>query len=178
MPSAGWNIRDTNRVTRKINTKDLVQKIEKLTKERMSQGDVVDMNDIRRLRDKKVQSTILIIEDDETIRAALRRVFESEGYRVLAAADGTQLSEVLDDAPVDLIMLDIGLPWINGFELAEMMKAHDDLKDIPLVFLSARTSDQDVKRGFEVGADDYIKKPFDIEKVKRTVNTLIQLAQN
>src|SRR5690606_36944597 len=163
-------------VSRKMNTKDLVRKIEKLTKERMSQGDVIDMGDLRRLKERKIQRSILIIEDDETIRAALKRVFEGEGYRVMAAADGTQLSSVLDDAPVDLIVLDVGLPWINGFELAEMMKSHSDLKEIPLVFLSARTSDVDVKRGFEVGASDYIKKPFDIEKVKRTVNTLIHLA--
>lgn len=162
----------------KINTKDLVQKIEKLTKERMAKSDVVDMDDIRRLKERKIQRTILIIEDDETIRAALKRVFESDGYRVLAAVDGTQLSSVLDDTAVDLIVLDVGLPWINGFELAEMMKANNDLKDIPLVFLSARTSDADVKKGFEVGASDYIKKPFDIEKVKRTVNTLIHLAND
>lgn len=162
--------------SRKINTKDLVNKIQKLTRERMSEGDVVDMNDLRRLRERRTQRSILLIEDDETIRAALKRVLESEGYRVLAAADGTQLSEVLDGSAVDLIMLDVGLPWINGFELAEMMKAHEDLCEIPLIFLSARTSDADVKRGFEVGADDYIKKPFDLEKVKRTVNTLIALA--
>ena len=165
-------------MSRKINTKDLVSKIERLSKERMSKGDVVEMSDLRKLKERKIQRTILLIEDDETIRAALKRVFEGDGYRVLAAADGTQLSNVLDDAPVDLIMLDVGLPWINGFELAEMMKAHDDLCEIPLVFLSARTSDADVKRGFEVGADDYIKKPFDIEKVKRTVNTLIHLAHD
>jgi two-component system aerobic respiration control protein ArcA len=79
---------------------------------------------------------------------------------------------------VDLILLDVGLPWINGFELAEMMKGHKDLSEIPLVFLSARTSDADMKRGFSVGADDYIKKPFDIEKVKKTVNTLIRLAHD
>jgi two-component system aerobic respiration control protein ArcA len=161
----------------KINTKDLVHKIERLTKERMAKEDVVDMGELRRLKERKIQHTLLIIEDDETIRGALKRMFEGEGYRVLAAADGTQLSSVLDDAPLDLIMLDIGLPWINGFELAEMMKSHPDLKEIPLVFLSARTGDDDVKRGFEVGADDYIKKPFDIEKVKRTVNTLIHLAR-
>lgn len=165
-------------MARKINTKDLVQKIEKLTKERMSQREVVAMDDLRKLKERKIQRTILIIEDDETIRSALKRVFENEGYRVLAAADGTQLSTVLDDSPVDLIVLDVGLPWINGFELAEMMKAHGDLKGIPLVFLSARTSDADIKRGFDVGADDYIKKPFDIEKVKRTVNTLIHLAHD
>lgn len=161
---------------RKIDTKDLVQKIERLTKERMSKSDVVSMDDIRRLKEKKQPRSILLIEDDETVRAALKRVLEGEGYKVLAAVDGTQLSSVLDDTAIDLIMLDVGLPWINGYELAEMMKSHKDLKDIPLIFLSARTSDADVKRGFEVGADDYIKKPFDIEKVKRTVHTLIQLA--
>jgi two-component system aerobic respiration control protein ArcA len=163
-------------LSRKINTKDLVHKIERLTKERMRKENVLDLDQLRKLKERKIQRTILVIEDDETIRAALKRVFESEGYRVLAAADGTQLSSVLDDAPVDLIMLDVGLPWINGFELAEMMKANEDLSEIPLIFLSARTSDADVKRGFEVGADDYIKKPFDIDKVKQTVNTLIQLA--
>ncbi len=165
-------------MSRKINTRDLVNKIERLTRERISENGVVQLDELRKLKDKKVQRTLLLIEDDETIRMALRRAFEDDGYRVLAAADGTQLSEVLDGAPIDLIMLDIGLPWINGFELAEMMKAHDDLKEIPLVFLSGRTSDQDVKRGFDVGADDYIKKPFDLEKVKRTVNTLIHLAHN
>jgi two-component system aerobic respiration control protein ArcA len=165
-------------VSRKINTKDLVQKIEKLTRERMAKSDVIEMDDIRRLKEKKSPRTILLIEDDETVRSALKRVLEGEGYRVLAATDGTQLASVLDDGPLDLIMLDIGLPWINGFELAEMMKSHKDLKDIPLIFLSARTSDVDVKRGFEVGADDYIKKPFDIEKVKHTIRTLIQLAHD
>ena len=144
----------------------------------MTQDDVIDINDVRQLRGRKIQRSILIIEDDETIRAALKRMFESEGYRVLAAADGTQLSSVLDDSAVDLIILDVGLPWINGFELAEMMKANEDLCEIPLVFLSARTADADIKRGFAVGADDYIKKPFDIEKVKRTVNTLIHLAHD
>lgn len=165
-------------MARKIDTKDLVKKIEKLAKERMSRDGVVDMDDLRRLKQRKIQRSILLIEDDETIRAALKRLFEGEGYRVLAAADGTQLSDLLDESAVDLIILDVGLPWINGFELAEMMKGHKDLREIPLVFLSARTGEADIKRGFEVGADDYIKKPFEIEKVKRTVNTLIQLAHD
>lgn len=163
---------------KKFNTKDLVQKIERLTRQRMAERDVISMDDLRRAKPRPAPRTILLIEDDETIRAALKRAFEGDDYRVLAAADGTQLSSVLDDSAVDLIMLDVGLPWINGFELAEMMKSHADLKDIPLVFLSARTGDDDVKRGFAVGADDYIKKPFDLEKVKRTVNTLIHLAHS
>lgn len=160
---------------KKINTRDLVLKIEKLTRERMIKSDVVSMDELRRVKKPTTPFCILVVEDDETIRMALKRMFEGEGYRVITAVDGTQLSTVLDDNPIDLILLDIGLPWINGYELAAMMKEHKDLREIPLVFLSGRTSEADVKRGFEVGADDYITKPFDIENVKKTVRTLIEL---
>jgi two-component system aerobic respiration control protein ArcA len=110
------------------------------------------------------------------MRGALIRIFESEGYKVKSAADATQLSEVLDDNPIDLVLLDIGLPWVNGFELAELMKENKDLKKIPLVFLSGHSSHEDMKRAFDLGANDFIKKPFDIEKVKKTVRTLLKLA--
>lgn len=163
---------------KRIQTKDLIAKIEKITRERMSKEKVLDIRDLRQMRDAHEPLTILIIEDDETIRAALKRIFEGEGYRVVAAADGTHLSQVLDDHPIDLIILDVGLPWINGFELAQLMKGHPDLKNIPLIFVSGRTSEEDIKQGFAVGADDFIKKPFDIEKIKKTVHTLMKLAHS
>jgi two-component system, OmpR family, aerobic respiration control protein ArcA len=161
----------------RINTKDLVKKIEKLTKERIVQEGVVNLQDYRDLKKKADPKTILVIEDDETMRGALKRIFEGEGYRVKLAADGTQLSSVLDDSPIDLIILDIGLPWINGLELAKLLKEHEDLKSIPLIFVSGKTGDLDVKRGFDAGADDYIKKPFDVERIKKTVATLLQLTK-
>ncbi len=162
-------------MSKKINTKSLIDKIEKLTKEKMTQQDVVSLDQFRKVQKKEDPRSLLIIDDDETIRAALRRMFESEGYKVITAADGTQLSDVLDDSPIDLIILDIGLPWLNGYELAKLLKEHEDLKKIPLIFLSGKTSELDVKRGFEVGADDYIKKPFDVEKMKKAVETLLRL---
>jgi two-component system, OmpR family, aerobic respiration control protein ArcA len=162
---------------RKINTKKLIDKIEKVTRERIANNSVVSLDEFRNLKKKKEPQTILVIDDDETMRAALKRIFEADGYRVLTASDGTQLAGVLDDNPIELIILDIGLPWINGFELAQMMKEHEDLRKIPLIFISARRSDTDVRRGFEVGADDYIKKPFDIEQIRKTVTTLMRLAK-
>ena len=159
----------------KLNTRDLVAKIERLAKEKMRQEDIVPLKDFRDLKQKQNQKCILVIEDDETMRSALKRIFESENYRCKTAADGTQLSTVLDDSPIDLIVLDIGLPWINGIELAKLLKEHEYLKNIPLIFVSGKVGDLDVKRGFEAGADDYIKKPFDIEKIKKTVATLLKL---
>ena len=160
---------------KKIDLNDLVTKIEELTKSRVTGGEVVSLDDYRQLMQKKNAKTVLVIDDDETMRNVLKRAFEADGMKVLLAADGTQLSDVVDDTAVDLIILDVGLPWINGYELAKLMKEHDDLKFIPLVFISGKTSELDVKRGFEVGADDYIKKPFDIEKIRKTVRTLLHL---
>ncbi len=160
---------------KKINTESLIKKIEKVTRDKLANENVVSLTEYRKLTQRKDPKSILVIDDDETMRAALKRLFEAEGFKVICAADGTQLSLVLDDNPIDLIILDIGLPWINGFELATLLKEHGDLKDIPLVFISGKTSEEDVKRGFEVGADDYIKKPFDIEKVKKTIHTLLAL---
>lgn len=159
-----------------MKTKDLVQKIEKLARERMAKEKVIDIKLIKRSSAKE-QSTILLIEDDETIRKALSRMLEAEGYRVRAAVDGTQLSDLLDDTPLDLIMMDIGLPWVNGLELAEMMKAHEQLKAIPLILISGRSSKEDIKKGFAAGCDDYLTKPFDLEKIKKTIATLLQIAK-
>ncbi len=164
-------------MSKKIDAKDLVAKIERLARERMASGDVVDLKSVRDLKEKKRKPSVLVIEDDDTMRAALKRILESDGLDVRSAADGTQLGEALGDIPVDLILLDVGLPWINGLELAKLLKEHEALREIPLVFISGKTSEFDIKRGFEAGADDYIKKPFEIEKVKKTVRTLLKLNQ-
>ena len=106
----------------------------------------------------------------------MKKIFELDGYIVKLAADGTELSQALDEATPDLILMDVGLPWLNGFELGQMMKEHKDLKQIPLVFVSGKTSDEDVKKAFAIGADDYIKKPFEIDKLKKTVKTLLKIS--
>ncbi len=159
---------------RSINTKKLVEKIEKITKDKITSEKVVSLSDFRAVHQKAKPKSILVVDDDETVRLAMKRLFEGEGYRVLLASDGTQLSQVLDQGPIELIILDIGLPWINGFELCKLLKEHEDLNKIPVVFVSAKTSELDVKRGFDVGANDYIKKPFNIDEVKKTVHTLLK----
>ena len=164
-------------MSKKINTKDLVGKIEKMTKARIAGQSVVSLDQFRDAKKKLEPKNLLIIEDDESMRSAYQRVFSSEGYVLKMAADASELSKVLDDQVMDLIILDVGLPWINGFELAQLLKEHKDLKKIPLVFISASASQEDMKKAFEIGADDYIKKPFDIDKLKKTISTLLKLSQ-
>jgi len=161
---------------KRMNTSDLIAKIEKLTKSRIAGQEVVPLDAFREATKKLDPKVILVIEDDESMRSALKRILESDGYVAKLAADATELAAVLDDSSVvDLILLDIGLPWINGFELAQMLKEHRDLKKIPLVFVSGNSTEEEMKQAFDIGASDFIKKPFDIDKLKKTIHTLLEL---
>ena len=161
-------------MAKKFITSDLINKIEKLTKQRMSEQPVVSLDQFRDAHKKMNPKNILIIEDDETQRLSLKRILNAEGYVTFLAADSAELTTILDEEKeLHLILMDIGLPWINGFELAEMMKQHQDLKKLPLVFLSAQAEQKDFDKAREVGAADYIKKPFDIEKLKITISKLL-----
>lgn len=161
-------------MAKKFITSDLISRIEKLTKQRMSEQPVVSLDQFRDAHKKMNPQNILVIEDDETQRLSLKRILEAEGYNTLLAADSAELTAVLDEEKeIQLILMDIGLPWINGFELAEMMKQHQDLKKLPLVFLSAQAEPEDYEKARAVGAADYIKKPFDIEKLKQIISGLL-----
>ena len=119
---------------KKVNAREFISQIEKMTRSRMAAGDVVSLDNFRDFKKKIDPPTILVIDDEESMRASMKRIFEQESYIVKLAADATELSQVLDEVTPDLILMDVGLPWLNGFELGLMLKEHKDLKKIPLVF--------------------------------------------
>lgn len=162
-------------MVKKFSTSELIRKIEKLTKQRIAGQDVVELDQFRDATKKLHPITILVIEDEETQRNSLKRILESDGYQVKLAEDSAQLSSLLEeDFEINFIIMDVGLPWVNGFELAQMLKEHPDLKHIPLIFLSATAEHEDLQKGRDVGAADYIKKPFDIEKLKSRIKELLE----
>lgn len=163
---------------KKIGTLELIQKIEKLAKQRITSESVVSLDQYRDLKTKIDPKTLLIIEDDDSMQAALIRMLEPEGYVLRMAKDATELTNLLDDSQIDLILMDVGLPWIDGFELAEMLKQHKTLKEIPLLFVSGQASDQDIKRAFEIGADDFLKKPFEVAKLRKTIQALLKISED
>jgi DNA-binding response OmpR family regulator len=108
-------------------------------------------------------ANILIIEDDPAILRALKDNFAALGHRVRTAADGEQgLDAALNGGP-DLIILDIMLPKVNGFELCRAVRAEKLL--MPILMLTARGQEEDIVRGLELGADDYITKPFSVREL-------------
>ena len=102
-------------------------------------------------------ATVLVVDDDPRIRDLLRLYVEREGHRALLAADGPQALSLVDQKRPDLVLLDVMLPGIDGFEVASRLRAESD---VPILLLTARSGDADKVVGLELGADDYIVKPF------------------
>jgi CheY-like chemotaxis protein len=116
---------------------------------------------------------ILVVDDDETILRLLQVNLEMEGHEVLTAGDGYAALERLREGRPEVVLLDVMMPGLDGWQVCEQIRADDDaaLAAIPVVFLSARAQESDLARGTEVGADAYVTKPFDplalIELVER-----------
>ncbi len=150
--------------------KTLRKKIEAIKRHQICTQPIVSLADFRALKNSHEIHTVLVVDDDEIMRNGIKRILESEGYNVIAAEDGIALSKILETTRLDLILLDVNLPWIDGFELCRLIKDHHHLKVVPLVMISAGNSAEEVQRGISAGADDYIAKPFDIDTILTTVN--------
>ncbi|MER3399630.1 MAG: DNA-binding response regulator [Thermoflexus sp.] len=118
-------------------------------------------------------STILVIEDEEGIAQLLQRLLEGAGYRVLVALDGeTGYRMVLEERP-DLVLLDIMLPGIDGWEVCRRIR---QVSTVPILMLTAKTMTSDVVYGLELGADDYVTKPFEKDVLLARIRALLRRA--
>lgn len=151
----------------------LRRQIESIKRQKIVGKKVVSLADFRDLRSTVESRTILVVDDDEIMRSALKRILENEGYNVAMAVDGLELSKVLETTRLDMILLDVNLPWVDGYELCRLIKDHHSLKAVPLVMVSARKSKEDIQKGFEAGCNDYVTKPFDIDHMTGVINKML-----
>jgi DNA-binding response OmpR family regulator len=112
---------------------------------------------------------ILVVEDEESLLMLERILLSSKGYKVTGVTDGKAALEEIQANRPDLILLDIMLPVMDGFEVCKLIKENPETSHIPVVMLTAKKSSQDVARGMEVGADAYITKPFKSAKVVEVI---------
>jgi DNA-binding response OmpR family regulator len=115
--------------------------------------------------------TILLIEDDETVRALLRRAFDREGARVLEAEDGLAGLRAIYSSKPDVVLLDIEMPGMDGFEALQRIR---ELTNVPVMMLTGQESQESKLRAFQGGADDYVTKPFDTEEVVARSRALLR----
>ena len=116
---------------------------------------------------------ILVVDDEIYIVHILDFSLGMEGYEVLTALDGEQALEKARAEKPDLIVLDIMMPKLDGYETCKRLKADAETKDVPVILLSAKGRNVDQKIGFEVGADDYITKPFSPRKLVERINAIL-----
>jgi DNA-binding response OmpR family regulator len=121
-------------------------------------------------------ANILVAEDERDIRELINFTLMYAGHTVTQAANGAEAYEIALAAEVkpDLIMMDVRMPRMTGYEACRQMKQVDSLKNIPVVFLSAKGQDEEVQTGKEVGAVDYILKPFAPEELTRRISEILQ----
>ena len=116
---------------------------------------------------------VLVADDDEDIRSLVTFRLERAGYRVVTASDGEHaLSLALEHSP-DLAVLDVMMPRLDGYELTRRLREHEATKSMPVILLTARAQEADVERGFEAGADDYIRKPFSPQELRARVQAIL-----
>jgi two-component system, OmpR family, catabolic regulation response regulator CreB len=118
-----------------------------------------------------VKPRILIVEDEPAIADNIQHVLESEGLETLRSATGLAVPELLASGQIDLVLLDIGLPDVSGFDLLRKIREHSAT---PVIFLTARTEEIDRVLGLEIGADDYVQKPFSPREVSARVKAVLR----
>ena len=118
-----------------------------------------------------VAKRILLVDDEPLIIKGLRFTLEQEGYEILTASDGEEALEVFRNEPVDLVLLDVMLPKLDGIQVCQRIR---ETSNVPILMLTAKGEDMDKILGLEFGADDYMTKPFNILEVKARIKTVLR----
>jgi DNA-binding response OmpR family regulator len=121
---------------------------------------------------------ILVVDDDENILTLERTILEQKGFDVTTVPGGAEALQALHDQSFDLVLLDVMMPEIDGFTVCRRIKDDPKLKDIPVIFLTAKGGGDALAEGFESGAIMYINKPFTANKLLTIVNTMLESGSN
>ena len=119
---------------------------------------------------------ILLAEDEQSLHEIIKLNLELEGYKVLSAFDGKKVLEIHQNSKINLIILDVMMPFMNGFDVCQTIRLKD--QDTPIIFLSARDQVEDKLLGLENGADDYLGKPFHMKELLLRIKSLLKRTGN
>jgi DNA-binding response OmpR family regulator len=118
-------------------------------------------------------TTILVAEDERDIRDLITFTLKYHGFEVITADNGEQALQLAVEAKPDLLLLDVRMPRLTGYEVCQQVKQRDDLRHIPVVFLSAKGQESEIVQGRKIGAADYILKPFSPQELAERLKALL-----
>lgn len=113
---------------------------------------------------------VLVVEDDKNLNSLIKTYLLNAGYEVISAFDGLEAISAFEDNKIDLVLSDIMMPYLDGFELAKKLRIIDEF--IPIVFMTARDDKPSKQLGYKIGVDDYITKPFDLDELVMKINAI------
>jgi len=120
------------------------------------------------------RQNILVVEDNASTRALIQDTLELEGYRVVGLADGSSVIATMEQGPVELVILDVMMPGMDGFTVLNMIRANERLRHTPVLMLTALDDADATWKGWTGGCDYYMNKPFDTEDLLNVVHNLTQ----
>lgn len=118
---------------------------------------------------------IVIVEDDRHLRDTLKDILTMKDFNVYTSIDGVKGYEEIKNINPDLILTDIKMPNMDGIEMVRKIKNEEVLKNIPIIFLSAKTELCNIQEAFEIGAEDYVLKPFELSSILAAINSLLEI---
>lgn len=116
---------------------------------------------------------ILIVDDEPNILMSLEFLMKKEGYKVFIARDGEEALEIIKEQKPDLLLLDIMMPKVDGYQVCAFIKTNSDFEHTKVVFMSAKSKENDVQKGYDLGADLYVTKPFSTRDLMAKVSALV-----
>lgn len=122
---------------------------------------------------KRIRPLVLVADDEDDILTLVSFRLEEAGYDVAKASDGEIALQMAKELHPDLAVIDVMMPRRDGYEVTECMRADEEMQGVPVILLTARVQEADVKRGFAAGADDYIKKPFSPDELRSRVQAAL-----
>ncbi|WP_071190833.1 response regulator [Trichormus sp. NMC-1] len=122
-------------------------------------------------------NTILIIEDEPQIRKNIQQILDLEGFATITAEDGLEGLDMAEKHQPDMIICDVMMPNLDGYGLIEVLRQKPLTADIPFIFLTAKAENNDLRQGMELGADDYLIKPFKADELIRAISTRFEKRQ-
>ena len=119
---------------------------------------------------------VLVVEDSPEIAYLIRFILERQGIEVDLRTEGRAALQALEEAPADLVISDVMLPYIDGIEFVQRLRGREEWEAVPVVMLTARSSENDIVRAFDAGADDYVVKPFQPDELVARIKRLLRRA--
>ena len=114
---------------------------------------------------------VLIVDDEPNILMSLEFLMKKEGFEVFVARDGAEALEILDKETPKFIILDVMMPNVDGYEVCKNIRKNNKLKDMKIIFISAKSKDEDIEKAYEIGADSYFTKPFSTRELVKKIRT-------